>query len=234
MPSPGCRDAASGDVITQTLRPPDHLQVTPATVLRPKLGEVMRLPFALTAASLVLVIMSAAACSNGSKTPAASAPSPSAANTSAPSAAGSAGATPAGGGAGNGASGVNVCALLTAAQASTIVGVTYTAGTPSFAAGGNSCTYASTAAPTPMTITVMANAGSAAAWTDELSTLKLGGGETPVTVSGLGDRAATSTDSLGTQAGTWIIQVDGGDQTSVGGVFTKSIAVAKAIIAALH
>jgi hypothetical protein len=96
------------------------------------------------------------------------------------------------------------------------------------------CSYATTAAPTPMVITVTSNAGSAAAWTNELSTLQLGGGETPVTISGVGDRAATSVDSLGTQSGTWIIQVDGGDQTSVGGVFTKSIAVAKAIIAGLH
>ncbi len=85
-----------------------------------------------------------------------------------------------------------------------------------------------------MTVTVISNAGSGAAWTDELSTLQLGGGETPVTISGVGDRAATSSASLGTQSGSWIIQVDAGDSTSTGGGFTKSIAVAKAIIAALH
>jgi hypothetical protein len=84
-----------------------------------------------------------------------------------------------------------------------------------------------------MTITVTPNVGSAAAWTDELSTLGLDG-VAPVTISGVGDRAATSTGSLGTQSGTWIIQVDAGDSTSVGGGVTKSIAVAKAIIAALH
>ena len=189
----------------------------------------MRLPTVLTAASLVLVTMSAAACSNGSKTSAA-APSASALS---PSAVGSASASTATGAASNGASSsVNVCVLLTAAQASSIIGVTYTAATPSF--GGKVCTYASTVAPTPMTVTVTTNAGSAAAWTDELSTLQLGGGATPVTISGVGDRAATVTGSLGTQSGTWIIQVDAGDQTSVGGAFTKSIAVAKAIIAALH
>jgi hypothetical protein len=84
-----------------------------------------------------------------------------------------------------------------------------------------------------MVITVTSDAGSSAAWTDELSTLSLDG-EAAVPITGVGDRAATSTGSLGTQAGTWIIQVDGGDSTSVGDVFTKSIAVAKAMIAALH
>jgi hypothetical protein len=193
----------------------------------------MRLPTVLTAASLVLVTMSAAACSSGSTTSAA-APSTSATSAvAAPSAAGGASASTAISVATDGASAsVNVCQLLTAAQATSIIGAAYTASTPSF--GGKSCTYASTVAPTPMVITVTTNAGSAAAWTNELSTLQLDDGETPVTISGLGDRAATAIDSLATQSGTWIIQVDGGDQTSVGGVFTKSIAVAKAIIAGLH
>ncbi len=189
----------------------------------------MRIPSVLTAASLVLVTMSAAACSSGSKTPAAAAGT----STQSTSAAGgtTAGASTASSDAGNGgSSSVNVCSLLTAAQASSITGVTYTAAT---AAGSKACTYASTVAPIPMTITVTPNAGSAAAWTDELSTLGLDG-VAAVTISGVGDRAATSTGSLGTQSGSWIIQVDGGDSTSTDGVFTKSIAVAKAIIAALH
>ena len=188
----------------------------------------MRLATVLTASSLVLVTMSAAACSSGSKTASGGA------STTAPSssAGGSAGASTAPGAGNGGSSKVDVCSLLTAAQASSIIGATYTGATPSL--GGEVCTYASTAAPTPMVITVTTNAGSAAAWTDELGTLKLGGGEDPVSISGLGDRAATSTGTLGTQSGSWIIQVDGGDQTSTGGGFTKSIAVAKAVIAALH
>jgi hypothetical protein len=85
-----------------------------------------------------------------------------------------------------------------------------------------------------MTVTVTSNASGAAAWTAELSTLKLGGGEDPVPVNGLGDRAASSTDTLGTQSGKWIIQVDGGDQTSTGDSFTKSIAIARQLISSLH
>jgi hypothetical protein len=189
----------------------------------------MRMPTLLTAASLVLVTMSAAACSNGSKTSAAS----SSTSASSPSAAGSASASTATSAAGNGASsGINVCSLLTAAQASSITGVAYTAVTPSSSLGGDSCLYGGSTG-VPMDVTVTPNAGSSAAWTDELSTLQLDG-EPAVPISGVGDRAATSTGSLGTQAGAWIIQVDAGDSTSTGGGFTKSIAVAKAIIAALH
>ena len=188
----------------------------------------MRFPTALTAASLVLVTMSAAACSNGSKTSAA-APSTSS------SAAAGAGASTATSAANNGASSsVNVCALLTADQASSVVGVTFTAATPGF--GGKVCMYAG---PTvPMTVTLTPNAGSAAAWTNELSTLG-SDGVAAVTIGGVGDRAAETTGSLGTQSGDWIIQVDSADESSVnggniGGDFTKSIAVAKAVIAALH
>jgi hypothetical protein len=89
-----------------------------------------------------------------------------------------------------------------------------------------------------MDVAVTTNAGSAAAWTNELSTLGTDG-VAAVAINGVGDRAATSTGSLGTQSGTWIIQVDGADVNAVnggnvGGDFTASIAVAKAIIAALH
>ena len=85
-----------------------------------------------------------------------------------------------------------------------------------------------------MVVTLTPNASSAGAWTDELGTLQQGGGDAPVTINGLGDRAATSVGTLGTQSGKWIIQVDGGDSTSVGGSFAKSIAVAKQLITALH
>ena len=90
-----------------------------------------------------------------------------------------------------------------------------------------------------MNVTLMVNSGGTAAWTEELATLNLGGGETPVALSGLGDRAAETTGSLATQSGNWIIQVDAADESSVnggdiGGDFTKSIAVARAILAAPH
>ncbi|HEX4433005.1 MAG TPA: hypothetical protein VHZ96_27270 [Frankiaceae bacterium] len=90
-----------------------------------------------------------------------------------------------------------------------------------------------------MNVTLTANSGGSAAWTNELADLKSGGGATPVTISGLGDRAAETTGSLATQSGDWIIQVDAADESSVnggniGGDFTKSIAVARALIAAQH
>jgi hypothetical protein len=84
-----------------------------------------------------------------------------------------------------------------------------------------------------MTIAVMPNAGKASDWTDELATLQQGGGEAPIPISGVGDRAANVIDALGVQSGNWIIEIDGGDSGSTGGTFTKSIACAKKIIAGL-
>ena len=195
----------------------------------------MRFTTVVTAAGLVLASMSASACSSsGSQTPSVASIT-SATSASAP---GDGGATTETAAVSNGASsGGNVCSLLTAARASSITGVTYTASTPSSGASGNSCLYKG---PTgsPMNITVQTNAGSAAAWKNEMSTLGTDG-EAAVMISGVGDRAATSTGSLGTQSGNWIIQVDNADEKAVnggniGGDFTASMAVAKAIIAALH
>ncbi len=192
----------------------------------------MRMPTLLTAASLVLVSVSAAACSNGSKTPAASS------STSAPSSSAARGAsasTVTSAASGGASSSVDVCSLLTAAQASSIVGVTFTSATPN--SGGKACLYAGP--NVPMTVTLLVNSGGSAAWTEELAALVEGGGDTPVALNGLGDRAAETTGSLATQSGNWIVQVDSADEGSVnggniGGDFTKSIAVAKAIIAAPH
>ena len=81
-----------------------------------------------------------------------------------------------------------------------------------------------------MTVYLKVNSGGTAAWHEELGELE----DSPVTISGVGDRAVTTTDQLATQSGSWIVQVDGGDPVTVGGAFTKSIAVAKAIIATPH
>jgi hypothetical protein len=190
----------------------------------------MRFPATMTTLTLILVAVSVTACSSKSTT---SVAPPSTSN---PVVAGSAGTgTAINASAGGAPSSVDVCSLLSAAQASSIVGVTFTVATPNF--GGKMCTYAGGSVPMDVTLTV--SSGTTAAWTEELATLKLGGGDTPVALSGLGDRAAETTGSLATQSGNWIIQIDAADESSVnggniGGDFTKSIAVARAILAAQH
>jgi hypothetical protein len=125
---------------------------------------------------------------------------------------------------------VNVCSMLTAKQASALVGVTYTKATPS---GGSMCSYASTTAPIPMFIIVSSGSG-AAAWTEALGTLKEDGGDTPRTFSGVGDRAAGDGTQFDVQSGGWIVDVHGGDPSGNGSSFPKSTAVAKALISALN
>jgi hypothetical protein len=110
------------------------------------------------------------------------------------------------------------------------VGVTYTSATE--ASSGQMCSYATTAAPIPMFITVSPGAGTAA-WNDELATLTEDAGSKPITLSGAGDRAAGSGTGIAVQAGGYIIDVHGGDPLGTGHAFPKSIAVAKEIIAAL-
>lgn len=125
---------------------------------------------------------------------------------------------------------VNVCALLTAKQASALVGFTYTKATSS---GGTMCSYATTSAPIPLFIIVSSGSGSAA-WTDALGTLKEDGGEPPKSFSGVGDRAAGDGTQFDVQSGSWIIDVHGGDPSGNGSSFPKSTAVAKALISALN
>ena len=183
----------------------------------------MRVPILVAAASLLLVAASATACSSGTKTTAAPLAGSTAASTSSTGVGGT--GTSAGGTSGP----VDVCSLLTAAQASAIVGVHYASATSS----PNMCNYMPTNAPVGMFIIISQGAGDAA-WKAELSTLQSDGGTTPKTISGVGDRAAGAGIELAVQAGDRIIDVHGGDPNSGTGVFTKSVAVAKAIISALN
>jgi hypothetical protein len=192
-----------------------------------------RLQVALTTAALIVVVSACGSSTKAGSGPGTSAGSSTVVSPSSPSVGASAPASTSKSVAAGGQP--NVCSLLTAAQASSIVGVTVTAVTPSL--GGKVCLY--TGPNVPMNVTLMVNSGGAAAWTEELATLKEGGGDTPVALSGLGDRAAETTGSLATQSGDWIIQVDAADESSVnggniGGDFTKSTAVARAILAAQH
>lgn len=120
---------------------------------------------------------------------------------------------------------IDVCALLTAEQASAISGLHYRSAQPSH----NMCSYIPTDAPMGMFIIITPGAGGDAAWQDALATLRADGGA-PAPISGVGDRAAGSGTQMDVQAGDHIIDVHGGDPNAPTGVFITSIAIAKAII----
>lgn len=56
----------------------------------------------------------------------------------------------------------------------------------------------------------------------------------PITLSGVGDRAAGGGTEIGVQDGGYIIDVHGGDPSGTGAAFPKSITLAQATIAGLH
>jgi hypothetical protein len=139
--------------------------------------------------------------------------------------------TSAGGGAASngGGSGVDVCSLLSAAQASAIVGVTYSQAQSQ----NDMCNYLPGAgAPSGMFIIVSST--DEQPWTQAMSILQEDGGASPSPVSGVGDKAAGSGTQFDVLDGKWIIDVHGGDPLGQSGDFSKSTALAKAIIAALH
>jgi hypothetical protein len=123
---------------------------------------------------------------------------------------------------------VEVCAVMTAARASAIVGVTYTAAN----ASANTCNYPTSAAPIPMSIFI--SAAGDGGWKTELATIQEGAGAPPVTFSGVGDQAAGGGNEFGVQSGKWIIDILGGDPLGNGTTFPKSTALAQAILSQLH
>ncbi|MGH8889151.1 MAG: hypothetical protein ACRDV3_05235 [Acidothermaceae bacterium] len=134
----------------------------------------------------------------------------------------------AGGGGGGGSKAIDVCSLLSAAQASSIVGVTYTSAQPTH----DMCNYPSADAPYPMFIIVSST--DTQPWTQAMFILQEDGGASPSPVSGVGDRAAGSGGQFDVQDGNWIIDVHGGDPLGQTGDFSKSTALAKVVIAGLH
>jgi uncharacterized protein DUF3558 len=125
---------------------------------------------------------------------------------------------------------LHACKLLTAAQASAIVGVHYTSATESTA--GAMCSYATNSAPIPMFILISKGA-TAADWKQELGTMEEDAGSAPVTLTGAGEKAAGCGTEIGVEADGYIIDVHGGDPLTTGSGYPKSIAVAKAIITGL-
>jgi hypothetical protein len=181
-----------------------------------------RLTLGAVAASLA--VLGLAACGGSS-------PGSSAATSAGTNGAGGTAVAQATAAAGGTASTVHACSLLSAAQASAIVGVHYSSATES--AQGSMCSYATTDAPIPMFIIISPGAGTAA-WKEQLGIIEEDSGSAPVTLHGVGDRAAGSGTEIGVQSGSYIIDVHGGDPNGTGAAFAKSIEVAKAIIAALH
>jgi hypothetical protein len=174
----------------------------------------------LAAAGLVLTAISATACSGGSS-PGGSAASGSGAGASA------AATTQAGPPA---SPTVNVCSLMTAQRASSIVGVTYSKAIPS----RNMCNYTATDAPIGMFIIIFPNSAGSAAWKDEESTLEEDGSGAPVSISGFSGPAAGDGDEMGVQVGSDIIDIHGGDPSGTGAAFPTSIALARAVASQLH
>lgn len=123
---------------------------------------------------------------------------------------------------------IDVCSLISASQASAIVGVTYSAAN----SNSSTCTYPTTDAPIPMSINI--SVAGTTGWTIELATIQEGGGATPATFTGVGDHAAGGGNEFGVQSGNWIIDILGGDPLGNGSAFPKSTALAEAIIPQLH
>lgn len=170
----------------------------------------MSLRAAVVIAAVSLAAMSLAGCTSNSTTTS-SGGNPAATNTATSAATTS--AAPAS---------VDVCSLLTPAQASAIIGHTYTTATPAT----GQCSYATTDAAIPMFIIV-----SVQSWAEESATLtEDASGEPLVPISGVGDQAAGDAIEVGVQSGQWIIDIHGGDPDGTGAAFPKSIALAKAII----
>jgi hypothetical protein len=178
----------------------------------------MRIRF-LAAAGLVLIAMSATACSGGSSPGSATSGSGSGG-----SAAGTNQASPAS------SSSIDVCSLMTAKRASSVVGVTYSKATPAT----NMCTYTTTDAPIGMYILIFTNSGGTAAWKEQLGTMEEDGGGSPVPISGFSGPAASDGTEISAQVGSDIIDVHGGDPSGTGSAFPRSIAIAKAIASQLH
>ncbi len=123
---------------------------------------------------------------------------------------------------------VDVCALVSAADMSKLIGGNFTATSGT----GGMCNYRSSSAAFFVIVSTLDAVGG---WNGALQTLQQNGGATPITVSGVGDQAAYSGTQFDARSGNNVIDVHGADdQGSAPGSWANSIAVAKAVIAKLH
>jgi hypothetical protein len=197
------------------------------------------------AGSIRLLIITAAAAavvtgcqSSSSSTPPAPAATTSAASgtsaagtSSAAAAAAATAAAPAAAGAGAGGA-VNVCSLLTSAQASAINKVTYGAATPKHLENGwDECSYANNGSVDPVDIQHLdVDVLSIAGCYDQLkSTLEPG-----TAISGVGDAAFGYEIGLLVRTGSTCVQIQGLTHAELMGDHSGDVAIAKIVLAGLH
>lgn len=157
--------------------------------------------------------------------PASSSPSTATSASASPSASASspsAAAKPAAGGE------INACALLTGAQASSLTGRDYGAGTAStIAPGQDQCTYPYSGPSVALTVIVY-QPSSGVSWNVMSSVLS--GAGTVTQVPGVGDKAMFGGIELDVATGKWLFSVQGADALNAD---TGSIAIGKQIVSAL-
>jgi hypothetical protein len=124
--------------------------------------------------------------------------------------------------------GLNACSLLTGAQASSLTGRDYGAGTASTIANGqDQCTYPYSGPSIDLTVIVY-EPTSGVSWSVMQSVLGNAGTVTPV--SGVGDKAMFSSIELDVQTGKWLFAIQGADDLNND---TGAIAIAKQLVGAL-
>jgi hypothetical protein len=123
---------------------------------------------------------------------------------------------------------INACSLLTGAQASSLTGRAYGAGTPkTIAPGQDSCDYPYSGPSIDLTVIVY-EPSSGVSW--QMMTSVLGNAGAIQQVSGVGDKAMFSGIELDVATGKWLFSVQGADSLNAD---TGSIAIGKALVAAL-
>jgi hypothetical protein len=123
---------------------------------------------------------------------------------------------------------LNACSLLTGAEASSLTGRDYGAGTAAtIAPGQDQCTYPYSGPSIDLIVIVYAPT-SGVSW----STMQavLGGAGTITPVSGVGDKAMFSSIELDVQTGKWLFAIQGADDLNKD---TGAIAIAKQLVGAL-
>jgi hypothetical protein len=126
---------------------------------------------------------------------------------------------------------VDTCSLMTAAQASTLVGKHYdAAATQTPATGIDQCTY--NAANNGLDLVVIVYQPDSGVTFAMLSSVQAGAGHV-TQLSGVGDKAIAGPIEIDAQSGNHLIAVEGAGGTLIG-TNTHAIAVAHAIITGLH
>jgi hypothetical protein len=193
----------------------------------------MQVPIALTAAIVTSAAMLTACSSGSTSTPASRPATPTASQAAAPSGAvtTAAKATSRPSSAAGGSADIDACSLLSTARASSLVGKHYTAAAPkTIAAGQDQCTYNAANFGSDLTVIVYQPDGGVTM--SMLKTVQAGAGKV-TNLSGIGDAAIIGPLELDAQVGTKLIAIEGAGGTLIGDN-TKAIAVAHAVISALH